>query len=40
MRKTNDNIDLEYDKLRKFIISNNAELAEGLTFDLLLDNRA
>ena len=40
MQKTNNNIDKEFEKLAKFIITNNAELLEGLTYELLLENRA
>jgi len=40
MENTNDYIDKAIYDLKDFIVKNDAELDEGLTFDLIIENRA
>lgn len=40
MDNTNEDIDIALYDLKDFIIKNDAELAEDVTFDLIIENRA
>lgn len=40
MENTNEDIDIALYDLKDFVIKNDAELEEGETFDLIIENRA
>ena len=40
MENTNEDIDIALFDLKDFVIKNDAELEEGQTFDLIIENRA
>ena len=40
MENTNEDIDIAMFDLKDFIVKNDAELEEGQTFDLIIENRA
>jgi len=40
MENTNEDIDIAIFDLKDFIIKNDAELNEGVTFDLIIEKRA